>query len=540
MANEEITGSDQLASEPPAVAVGGRYSKYALFVLVIVYIFNFIDRQILSILAENVKADLGISDAEMGFLYGTAFAVFYAIFGIPLGKLADVWVRKKLIAIGLGFWSVMTALSGTARTFGALATYRIGVGIGEASATPAAYSMLSDYFSPALRTTALAVYSSGVYIGSGIGIFLGGAILDYWDGNYPSHLSAPFELKGWQVAFFVVGLPGLIMALWVSTLREPKRGQSEGINVEEHPHPFQEAAKELYAILPFFNLYVLAKNGGGPKAIVVNLTAALVLFAVGYAVTNAFGNVVQWVALGVGVYCAFSWVQSLALKDPAAFAMIFRTPTLLLVGIGVPCFGFITYGVGFWGPSFFLRMHEVGAAEAGKVLGLSTAIGGWFGVTLGGVLADKGYRKYVSAKIWVSLVSMILSVPFIVITVTTADLTIAYGCFFIFCILSPMWIGPMASTVNDLMLPRMRAVASAFYLLMITFIGLALGPFVIGQISDGYAASGATSAEALQAGILWGSSMSIVTTVLLLIATRTIAGDLDTRLLRAADAGEEL
>jgi MFS family permease len=137
--------------------VGGRYAKYVLAVLVVVYIFNFIDRQILSILAEEIKADLGISDADIGFLYGTAFAVFYAVFGIPLGRLADVWTRKSLISIGLGFWSLMTALSGTARSFVALAGYRFGVGIGEPSATPAAFSMLSDYFPPNRRATVLAI-----------------------------------------------------------------------------------------------------------------------------------------------------------------------------------------------------------------------------------------------------------------------------------------------------------------------------------------------------------------------------------------------
>lgn len=539
MENEEITKSEQHASEAPSVKVGGRHAKYALFILTIVYIFNFIDRQILSILAENIKADLGISDAEMGFLYGTAFAIFYAIFGIPLGKLADVWVRKNLIALALTFWSVMTALSGTARNFATLATYRIGVGIGEAGATPAAYSLLSDYFSPAHRATALSVYSSGVYIGSGIGIFLGGSILDYWDGTYPSHLSAPFGLTGWQVALFTVGLPGILMAILVWSLKEPKRGQSEGINVKEHPHPFQEAAKELYAILPGFSLYTLAKNGAGLKLIVVNLIAAVLLSVVAFAVTSAVGNMIQWVALGIGIYCAFSWVQSLALKDSAAFAMTFRTPTLLLIGIGVPLFSVITYGAMFWTPSFFLRMHGVGEAEAGKVLGLATAVGGWFGVTLGGVLADHGYRKYVSAKIWVSLIAMALSIPFIYITVTTINVTTAYACYFGFCIFSPMWIGPMASTINDLMLPRMRAVASAFYLLMVTFIGLALGPFLIGLISDNYAASGTSSASALQAGILWGCSTSIVAIVLLLIACRTIRGDIDTKLERAASAGEE-
>lgn len=180
--SEEATDPKETGGGPAGAdsrdEVGGGYAKYVLVVLVIVYIFNFIDRQILSILAEDIKADLGISDAQMGFLYGTVFAVFYAVFGIPLARFADVWTRRSLIAIGLSFWSLMTALSGTARSFGFLAMCRIGVGIGEASASPAAYSMLSDYFPPRVRATVIAVYAAGVYIGSGIGLFLGGYILD--------------------------------------------------------------------------------------------------------------------------------------------------------------------------------------------------------------------------------------------------------------------------------------------------------------------------------------------------------------------------
>ena len=190
--------------------VGGKYSHYVLFVLVIVYIFNFIDRNILSILAEDIKADLLITDAQMGFLYGTVFAVFYAVFGIPLARLADVWSRRSLIAIGLSFWSAMTAASGLARSFGALAMCRVGVGIGEASASPAAYSMLSDYYPPAKRATVIAIYASGVYIGAGIGVFLGGFILDWWAATYPT--DAPFGLRGWQAAFMAVGIPGLVIA----------------------------------------------------------------------------------------------------------------------------------------------------------------------------------------------------------------------------------------------------------------------------------------------------------------------------------------
>ncbi len=132
---EESTGEHE---------VGGRYAYYVLGVLVAVYVLNFVDRQILSILAEAIKADVGLTDAEIGFLFGTAFAVFYALFGIPLGRLADMWIRSRLIAIGLSFWSLMTAASGFANNFVQLGAARIGVGVGEASATPAAFSLLSD------------------------------------------------------------------------------------------------------------------------------------------------------------------------------------------------------------------------------------------------------------------------------------------------------------------------------------------------------------------------------------------------------------
>src|SRR5262249_20189763 len=168
----------------------------------------------------------GVADAGLGSLSGTAFAVFFAVFGIPLGRLADVWDRRKLIALGLAVWSLMTALSGFARSFPELALARIGVGIGEASAAPAAYSLLSDYFPPARRATALAVYSTGIYLGAGLGLVVGGLIVDRWDAAFST--AAPFGLRGWQVAFFVVGLPGLLLALLVRTLREPARGGGEG------------------------------------------------------------------------------------------------------------------------------------------------------------------------------------------------------------------------------------------------------------------------------------------------------------------------
>src|SRR5687768_12745605 len=211
------TVADQAASAArPRI---GTYAWYALFVLVLVYIINFIDRQIISILAEDIKRDLQLKDAQIGFLYGTAFAVFYALFGIPLGRLADSWYRGRLMAIGLALWSSMTALSGFAQSFGMLAAARIGVGIGEASASPAAYSMIADYFPKERRATALSIYSSGLYIGGGIALPIGGFVLAEWGRQFPDLAMAPLGLAPWQAAFLAVGLPGLLLAAWIWTLK---------------------------------------------------------------------------------------------------------------------------------------------------------------------------------------------------------------------------------------------------------------------------------------------------------------------------------
>src|SRR5262245_13308183 len=265
------------------------YARYVLGVLVVVYVFNFLDRQILAILAERIRADLGVTDAELGFLYGTAFAVFFAVFGIPLGRLADVWDRRKLIALGLAVWSLMTALSGFARSFPELALARIGVGIGEASAAPAAFSLLSDYFPPARRATALAVYSSGIYLGAGLGLMIGGQIVARWDAAFPD-ATGPFGLRGWQVAFFAVGVPGLLLALWVRTLREPARGAQEGPRAatvgssasdpdpRREPRPFRAAGRELAAVLPPATVLSLW-HAGGVRTVARNLAIAAALAA---------------------------------------------------------------------------------------------------------------------------------------------------------------------------------------------------------------------------------------------------------------------
>ena len=189
------------------------YAWYTLILLTVVYLLNFIDRQMLNILIVPIKAELHASDTQMGVLSGFVFALFYTLFGIPLGRAADVWDRRYLIALGLAAWSTMTALTGFARSYGQLVAARIGVAVGEASCTPPAFSIIADYFPPRRRATALAIYSMGIYIGAGVGLFLGGFLA---------------ERFSWRTAFIAAGLPGVALAGWVATLREPVRGATEG------------------------------------------------------------------------------------------------------------------------------------------------------------------------------------------------------------------------------------------------------------------------------------------------------------------------
>jgi MFS family permease len=187
-----------------------------------------------------------------------------------------------------------------------------------------------------------------------------------------------------------------------------------------------------------------------------------------------------------------------------------------------------------------LRVHGVSLAEAGTVLGIGAALGGWLGITIGGVLSDRLRGRTVNARLLVGLSVPSLSAPFAIWFVNTDSAWVAYACSFAFSIFSPMWVGAAASTVNDLVMPRMRASASAYYILMVTFIGLALGPYLIGQISDIYISQGHSDGDALRIAMMWGCSMLGVSMIFLLGALRFLATDESSRLGRARALGEDV
>lgn len=196
---------------------------YVVAVLLVVYIFSFIDRQIMALLVTPIRRDLQISETQMGLLMGFTFAVFYTFFGIPLGRLADRRPRRSIIAIGLVAWSLFTAGCGFARNFLHMALMRVGVGIGEATLSPAAYSLIVDYFPPRMLATGMAVYNMGICIGSGMAFLLGGLVVRFASSQEKWVLPVTGEMHPWQVIFFLVGIPGVLCAGLLFTFPEPVR-----------------------------------------------------------------------------------------------------------------------------------------------------------------------------------------------------------------------------------------------------------------------------------------------------------------------------
>ena len=205
------------------------YAWYVVGVLVLAYTFSFIDRQILGLLVTPIKRDLNIGDFEVGLLGGLAFALFYTFLGLPIGRLADRANRRNIIAVGIAFWSIMTAACGLAKSFGTLFLARMGVGVGEAALSPPAYSLIADLFPADKLARALSVYSMGIFIGSALAYIVGASVVQLVAEAPPIMLPVIGEIHAWQLTFFIVGLPGILVALLMLTVREPaRRGAAYG------------------------------------------------------------------------------------------------------------------------------------------------------------------------------------------------------------------------------------------------------------------------------------------------------------------------
>lgn len=527
----------------------GPYRLYVLGLFTLIYAFNFIDRQIVTILAPFLKADLGLTDAQVGLLFGTAFALFYALFGLPLAKLADGWHRVGTLSLGLAIWSAMTTLSGLATGFVQLALARVGVGIGEASASPAAFSVLQDYFPKERRATALAVYSSGIYIGAGASLVIGGQIVAWWQTTYGA--TPPFGLRGWQAAYMLIGAPGILLALLaVLTVREPVRGAIDGHPHAGDPHPFRAVAASLGTLFPPFSLVALRRLGAPPAALWVNIAVLAaciagariaVLLTDGMlapakrAVLGQIGgigittNMVQWSAIAGGVYATASWIGALRRSDRPATTLITASPSFIALSVGGGLLSGCSYGL-----SAFIFLHATRylgvGPEAGFAIGGIAAVCGGLGTMTGGVLADAVRRRFAAGRLYVASGAVTIATLCLVVQYLTQDWTLFLVMHAIATFCLTMWLGPVFATCQDHVLPRMRGVATAVQFLGTNLIGLGLGPYLVGLVSD-------VTGE-LRVAMLSALGIVPVVLALFLFAASRLAQAEATLIARARAAGE--
>jgi MFS family permease len=478
-----------------------RTAGYALALVALTNAISLLDRNILAILAPRIKHDLGIGDAEMGLLYGTVFALFYALFSLPLGRLADGWVRTRLLAIALSFWSLATALAGFAQGFALLALSRLGVGIGEGAAQPAGFSLVFDRYAKPRRGFATAVIAAAIALGLGGSSVLGGVAADWWDHLHAGG-AAPLGLKGWQFAFLVAAAPGFILAALLWRMPEPPRGELDGIVSPPDPRPVRASIALLAAVTPGANWVTMALRRAGARYWGTNLLATLLVIVGAVALTRLTSSLsprpplhlgaltvnphaLQWGVVGFGALVILNLLQRLQIADRPAFEVITRSPALLLcIGVGALQM-MINYGAMGFTPSFLMKHYGLSPATTGLQFGLLAGALGMVGPLIAGPLSDRINMRFPGAgRAWVTLISLGVS-PLIAIWVYHAPSPGAfYGRFVVYSLVLTAWYPPLYAIMFEQVLPRMRGITSSLYIIVTTLFGIGIGPFLVGMISD--------------------------------------------------------
>jgi len=395
------------------------YRAYVLGTLLVVYIFNFIDRTIINILTEPIKLTFGLEDWQMGLLGGPAFAVLYTFIGIPIARGAERYNRVMIIASAVAIWSLFTALCGFAMSFMVLFLFRIGVSIGEAGCTPPAQSLIADYFAPSRRATAVSVYALGVPFGGMLASVFGGQLAGLEGAQYGAWLNAVglgwlfgdldwSQVEGWRVAFVVVGLPGLLLSLIVwRSIKEPPRGYTDPTELQ-----------------------------GLEKA-------------------------------------SFKEALAVLAKKPAYRHIVF----------GATLASFVGYGVNQFTTSFLLRTHGLTIQEASLLYGVVLGVMAAIGVFSSGWISDKISKKHPNALSWLPAIGMAASVPLYAFGFLMDNLWWAVPALMIAAMIHYFYLGPMYAVSGGVVDSRMRATSVAITLFVVNLLGYGLGPPIIGVLS---------------------------------------------------------
>ena len=397
-----------------------------LGLLLLAYIFNFLDRQILGILGPAIQADLHLSNAEFGAIGGTAFALLYAVLGIPLAYLADRTSRSAVVAGSLGVWSAFTALCGAAVGYWSLFLSRVGVGLGEAGGVAPSYALIADYFPSERRARALAIFSLGIPLGLGGGSFIG------------ARLAAWF---GWREAFVIMGVAGLILA---PVLR--------------------------------FAIRDLPRLSATPAPI---------------------ENV---------------------------FPMLARKPAFWLLSLAAAASSLCGYGLALWTPKVMMLSFGLDLVSTGSFLASLLLIGGCAGVFAGGWLADLLAHANLRWYATLPAIAWLFSVPAWAFGLFAPSARAAWPLLLIGNGLNILWLGPVTAVVQHLVPRPMRSTASACFLLIVNLVGLGLGPWFMGRLSDSLAAS--YGPDALRASAVACTAFYVIAALLALAAARVLSSSL--------------
>jgi MFS family permease len=498
---------------------------YALVVLSLATLLNYLDRQIVSILAQSIKADLKLDDAQLGFLLGTAFAVFYSVIGIAMGRISDVLPRKKVMALGLVLWSGMTMLGGAAMNFAMLGFARVGVGIGEAVANPCSHSLVADIFPRRNRAFAMSFVLSGVFAGGALAMFLGGVFLQKWGTMCAAvPLAGACGIAPWKAALIAVGLPGFPLALMLLAIREPARAGEKSKSTTSF------VLGEFATALPPFTLLTVWRLGGR-RALRGNVLLAVMLTAAAAVLVKLTGDIAQWASFALGAYAVVTWGQVQSLRDKPLYRLSFGDPTFLLATIACAVVACVTGAVSVWSAPYAMRTFKVDPRQLGLSLGLIAIAGGLIGVLLGGWIADRWRRVDLRAPVWITAIAMLGAIPCILAMMAAPDFHAYLASAFLLAIFSSSWSPANAALIQDLAIPRMRGSAAASYSLVAIVISSGVGPYWAGKVSS--------LSGSLTAGLLSTMALVPVALVLLwLLARRLPFETAEHRLELAAIAGE--
>ncbi|GAD60534.1 MFS transporter [Brevundimonas sp. BAL450] len=495
------------------------YRYYVLAILVLVYMLNFLDRQIIGILAAPLKAEFGLSDSQFGLLGGIAFASVYSTLAIPLAWLADRFSRVWIMTGALAVWSGFTALCGVAGSFGQLFLFRMGVGVGESGGVAPAYSLVADYFPPHQRARALAVFAFGIPLGTAAGTLVGGV------------LAAQY---GWRTAFIVVGLLGLLLAPVLRlTVRDPKRGATD----IARPAVVDAAPVQPAAVQAAAPAVAAAPNRVGLNASRLMLVAGAVAFAL--------AGLAQFGGVPVGNPLVLAFAGGLSTVIGVSFwvaritaSYVFPKKSFWLLALGAASSSVCGYGIAGWLPLFFMRSFDLTLLQTSWYYAGIALIGGTLGIWMGGAIADKLAKRGKGAYPLTPAIAFLISAPLFIAAMNSPwiiglvlpgggsavqQLTLAFLIFLIPTGLNLAWLGPITAAIQHLVPAPMRSTASALFLLINNLLGIAVGFYYFGWMSDLLAPR--FGDESLRWAIYTGMGFYLLASVLLIGASRTLKRD---------------